>query len=553
MNRSTTILTPPTPFERRMEQLRCMFPPPPSHPLHEILTSRTKIFAERDISFRLWIKNLQKKLPSFILARMKGGSQFPVANILRGYFLEYASRISKNGPHSFPSSFNVIESFITFSHDFFMFDLRQEWDHLLRLHDYIDWYTSGAIPEEPKVLTETVPEGVIYSYNFVAPAEDFRLQTLDSEIVITGVALVRHSSELSMLALCGEAPPNPPDGTIPDFSSVYSSARRKDLKSDPLLSKNDRYLEELPGFSRVIGLVRFDLESRRYFVRYLNQDIGPDYLVASDDPTIFSEDMTQLERNQILESCSGTLIRYDPLFSSLVSLMYLPIFFIAEHDRVKHTTFSTELHTRRNTTKVRKAIRDLGHKSVCLSRKVFCLESIPDASMGEERTIVPPDLEFASSGFWKPLPPGEIGEDESGNPIVGKTWVERTDTWSSYGVEQFVMRKHENQVQGANPGHVYIMRSGVHGIDIYKIGKTKRSPEVRAKELTGATGVPTAFEILATWEVGDVDLVEREAHHRLRAYKVNRRREFFRAPLQTIIAEIQMIVSELATKDKCVV
>ena len=98
------------------------------------------------------------------------------------------------------------------------------------------------------------------------------------------------------------------------------------------------------------------------------------------------------------------------------------------------------------------------------------------------------------------------------------------------------------EVEGANPGVVYVMRSGSHGLDVYKIGKTRRPPDVRANELTRATGVPTPFGVLASWEVGDIDVVEREAHRRLRPYRVSRRREFFRVQLSTIVEEISRIV-----------
>lgn len=85
------------------------------------------------------------------------------------------------------------------------------------------------------------------------------------------------------------------------------------------------------------------------------------------------------------------------------------------------------------------------------------------------------------------------------------------------------------------------MRSASHGLDLYKIGLTRREPTERASELSGATGVPTPFEVLARWEVGDVKAVEAEAHRRLKHYKVNKRREFFRAPLSTIISELDKI------------
>ncbi|MDE0623881.1 MAG: GIY-YIG nuclease family protein [Bryobacterales bacterium] len=495
---------------------------------------------------RLWTQELAKKMPSFGLTRMEGGAGFPISNLLREYFSEYGSRILTHGPHSFPSSFNVIESFLKYSHDFLMFDLREEREHLLRLQDYLEWYTSGAIPEEPEILVEVMTEGVVHSFNLVDPTGDYRVQTQGSELVISGVALVRHGTELSMMILCGESPSDFSDEEAPDFDRGQAIVGRESLESDPELTAEDRFLKEIPGHSRVIGLVRLDLRGRQSFVRYLNHDVGPRYQVATDDPTVFSEDIEQAQRKTILSASAETLARYEPLFASLWSLIYLPVFFVDAHSRVTETTFSTGLHAKRASTAVRRATRQLGREQLCFSRRVYCLQGGEPESADKEMTVVPPEMEIAESGFWKLLPPGDVGEDEEGNAIVGKTWVERTDTWSTHGVGEFVVRRHGIAVEGANPGYLYIMRSGSHGLDVYKIGKTRRSTDVRAGELTGATGVPTSFEVLASWEVGDINLAEKEAHHCLRAYRLSRRREFFRAPLSTIVAEIGRIVGNLS-------
>ena len=257
---------------------------------------------------------------------------------------------------------------------------------------------------------------------------------------------------------------------------------------------------------------------------------------------MFPEDISEEQREAILSKSAEKLARYEPLFASLSTLMYLPAFFVDAHNLVTETTFSTELHTKRPSTAVRKAVRHLGRKQVHFSRKVFCLHSNEPQPSRQEMTLVPPELEHAESGFWKALPPGAIGEDEDGKAIVGKTWVERTDTWFSHGVEEFVVRRQGTDVEGANPGYIYVMRSPSHGLDIYKIGKTRRSLDVRANELTGATGVPLPFEVLASWEVGDVDVVEKKAHQRLKSYRVSRRREFFRVQLSIIVEEISRIV-----------
>ena len=83
-----------------------------------------------------------------------------------------------------------------FSHDYFMFNLRRERDHLLSIDDYIDWFTSGAFPEEPGVLTEIVEEGVVYSYHFVRADREFQCASREFD-----------ASDIGAWPWCG-TPPN---------------------------------------------------------------------------------------------------------------------------------------------------------------------------------------------------------------------------------------------------------------------------------------------------------------------------------------------------------
>jgi len=87
------------------------------------------------------------------------------------------------------------------------------------------------------------------------------------------------------------------------------------------------------------------------------------------------------------------------------------------------------------------------------------------------------------------------------------------------------------------------MRSGSHHDDIYKIGLTRRTTEERADELSRVSGVPTGFEVLAKWEVGNCSEVEKELHDHLKHLRVNKRREFFRGNLQEIFKAIDEVVT----------
>jgi Meiotically Up-regulated Gene 113 (MUG113) protein len=542
---------PLTPFEQRMAELARLFPPPPDHPLHEQLAFQARLEGERDVRVRLWMRELSEKLPSFVYTRREGGTNFPVANTLRNFFLEYATRLGNHGPHSLPTSFNVIESFLRYSHEFFLFDLREEREHLLRLDDYLDWYTSGEFPEEPGALMDILPEGVTYSFNFAAPLNDFRIRTSNSELAVFGVSLVRHSSELSMFAVLGESPAYPPDDAIASFKALEDgrpASGREHIEPAADLSIRDRYLAEAPSWCRVIPMVRFDVRRRRYDVRYVHCDIGVSYRVLTDDPRIFGTEYKRAERQRQLADMSQELMRYDSIFSAIATLMFLPVFFIAAERRVRTTTFATSLHAQRASTDVQRALKRLGRSSVPFARDVHCLESRPLTRREAAMTVTPPALEFESAGFWRSLPPGEVGRDENGNAIVGRTWVERTDSWERQGLAKFTVAKEPQVLVGENPGSIYVMRCASHGLDLYKIGRTAHIPDKRAAEISSATGVPTAFEVLAHWEVGDINYVESESHRRLAAYKVNRRREFFRAPLTLIIKTIGTIVEQYSSR-----
>jgi hypothetical protein len=303
--------------------------------------------AEMDLAFRLKMRDQEEQLPFFVMTRTAGGSGFTIAYTLRRYFFfEYLDRIMRLGPFSFPSSFNVVESFLSFSERFFVFDIREEREHLLRLNEYIDWYTSGSFPDKPAVLNHLLPEGIVYAYNMVSPLEDFAIETVDSKLRILGVAMIRHGPELSAMIVAGEAPPFPSDERVSiDYDFQNLRYREEGVRPDPSLGVEDRYIDELPGYARVIMLARFNLSYSRYDVRYVDLDVGPSYVVFTDDETIYEEGM----KHSLAKSKEG-LERYSGFFSALASMLYLPVFLIKRHASSRR---SLPLTFRRDATQSR--------------------------------------------------------------------------------------------------------------------------------------------------------------------------------------------------------
>lgn len=80
-------------------------------------------------------------------------------------------------------------------------------------------------------------------------------------------------------------------------------------------------------------------------------------------------------------------------------------------------------------------------------------------------------------------------------------------------------------------GYIYLLvNPSMEGL--VKIGKTKRDPHDRVKELGTATGIPTPFILVFDMHVDDCDQAERYIHARLMSMnaRVSDKREFFRIP-----------------------
>ena len=84
-------------------------------------------------------------------------------------------------------------------------------------------------------------------------------------------------------------------------------------------------------------------------------------------------------------------------------------------------------------------------------------------------------------------------------------------------------------------GYVYILMNASLRPNQFKIGKTTRHPEQRAREISRGTGVPQEFEVNYQEYVADCHRVEQLVHADLAEYRVSGRKEFFEVPLHTAV------------------
>jgi len=111
-------------------------------------------------------------------------------------------------------------------------------------------------------------------------------------------------------------------------------------------------------------------------------------------------------------------------------------------------------------------------------------------------------------------------------------------------VQEHLAADEGNEAAAGAAAYLYVMRCPAHGRDIYKVGYTDRDPEVRAQELSSATGSPTHFLVVQAWAVVDGQAAEMAAHEALNGHRLSDRREFFKAPYQAIRKGIEARIGE---------
>jgi len=542
------IIQPLTPHETRMDELGAIFSPPPWQAGADEVYAKLRWAAERDIGSRLEARKCWDRACQIIPATQFGGSGLQMASLLRSYFVEFADRMVRHGPHSLPAAFNIVEAFLQYDPSTSLFLIRPEKEHLLSLSEYLNWYAQEEVPRDPSILLDVIEDSIIYSYDFASAPYDYQIAGSESRFTIAAAAFVRHGTELSCIFLTGESPPRDPDEQLNsiELDSGSIPPGKDGIQPHSDWKVRDRYLESSPDFARVIFLTRLDVRSCRYDVRHIALDIGPSYLVITDDTTAWEGLPPDCVPD--LGTLTESFGRYDSLMSACSSLIYLPIAYVAMPERTQNQTFCTSLASKENEKLVQTASRFLSSDQLQLVRSVCCMQSIISNPTHPEWTITPPNLEFQVEGFWKQLPPGAVGEDAEGNNVVGRTWVTRHESWAATSVGAFLVKRDARKPVGPDPGVIYIVRCAGHEPDVYKIGLTRRDANTRAHELGRATGVPLPFAVLASWEVGDCRRIESECHSRLAAYRLNPKREFFGGRLQNLVLAINEVVSECECK-----
>ena len=368
---------------------------------------------------------------------------------------------------------------------------------------------------------------------------------------MSGVAIIRHGTEINIILLAGEKVDlDKETKALESMKEVKALKGKENIKPDPRRKREAVALAGNKDFWKTLVMTRFDLSDSTQGVRYVMKDFGNTYFITTDDINGFIDNFGDFidGAEESIKTSLERLKTYEPLLELCKSLLLLPSYFWSYGESISTERHNTELFSKLNKVSWRTKKKLLTPKEMIGQRIV----SVLHRGVGNTPSTVSymsPEIEIERSGFWKQLPSNKVGKDKNGHDIHGRTWVNKTLSWFEKETTSAIITgtnaKLENMPDGPNRGYIYVMRSASDESNIYKIGLTRRPAEVRASEVSRGTGVPTNYLVVQDWEVADCILAEQIIHDDLKEYRINEKREFFRASYKIIREVIEKNVSAI--------
>lgn len=498
------------------------------------------------------VKKIYKSAAALMEVQQVNGLGFSADDMLREYNREYNSRVLNGSLHDLPGSFNVVEAFNKFLPPSATFKILDEIDHIFSFDEFIDFVTSDNVDSSDMPSLDHVVDGKIYSYNSVCDPREITFSTKnDKKYGLSSVSFIKFDKEVSIIIVAGQ------DCDLSAKTEEIKETIRgqKTFPHRSHIQPSDDFeigampLSENCPLLKSIVLARIDLDRKTFDARYVYEDWGQSYYGVTDDVSAFIDSSGKFinrDAEEHVKKMPEIISQYQTLFELCKTCLFLPSYFEIFSEDVRIERHPTEFLKFRNKQKNKKSVSLVGsaYKFSYRQPVVLLRESRRSPTRAEFST---PDINIETSGFWKKLPIDTQGKDKNGNPITGRTWVSKTLSWAEepIGDSKIAVTRNNMVTSTKNAGFIYVMRSGAHQKDIFKVGLTKRDAEARSKELGSSTSSPDHFLVVEEWFVKDCVLAEKIIHHKLDSYRVNPKREYFKARYSIIFSVIDEVIAEI--------
>lgn len=537
-------------FHDRMHELGFWAAPKPGTTAHEKLLEHVKEREKNPRYKKLMLERFQKA-NALRHIQIVNGAGLPQDKMIREYNEEYNNRLFNHSIHSMPSSFNTVEGFIRFIPNISVFKLLREIDHIVSFEDYLDFVTSDDDGLRDLEGAKFMDEDVIYSYNGSHNPESLMFQCADSlSFAVSGISLVKHGSEVNVLMLAGQKCDLEEEtrNIEESFATMTPSPSKQYLKPSEDLKVEAVPLLEGSSLWKTIVMCRIDIVSSSIDVRYIAQDCGNSFHSMTDDINVFmdgSGSFADPKHEELAKASAVKVAQYQSLFEFIKVCLNLPMYAQRKEQEARVERHPTDYSEMRGKLKYKKMDKYAPISEKIALRNVIVIHP-SEVAGATSKTFYSPGIKIETSGYWKKLPLDVLGQDKVGQPIHGRTWVEKRISWvEETAASRPVKTSSFKKSQLHNPGFIYVMRCAAHGKDIFKIGLTTRTADLRSNELTSSTSAPDQFLVVEEWEVGDCELAEKIIHERLEPFRINPKREFFHARYSVIFSVIRDVIAEL--------
>jgi hypothetical protein len=501
-----------------------------------------------------WIKYSKKnweKITRSLEAQKLSSCGFFTEDTLRYFLTEFNSRAWRYGLRSMPVMFNIMEAFFNYKKPEIYFELIEDENYLISFFDFIDFITSNEFKDDKSLIEDNLTSNIVYNFNVGKDLEEIKFKTEDSsEFIVAGASILRRENEVTVLVITGKKKTEELEFDIKRimFDSANSDKDQliKDAKKEYEENEIDYiYIDEEKKYIKVVVACRIDLDTMTIDARYVGEETNLMFNVSTDEIDGFLNEKGEFSSDVEKEAYQYSLERinkFHAIFEVAKTTLYLPYYFNSNEKLIVEETLETPFK-KLNSSPItkRKFIDVLGFK--CSNKSLYTLDK--ENIFSPDTIKLRDDLfKIETSGYWKKIKLDEIGLDKKGNPVHGRTWVNKSLSWFQASDKDLILEKNGNKFHGPNAGYIYILRNPPMEENIFKIGLTRNTTDERAAQLS-KTSVPDKFYKMQEWNVKDCIKAEKEIHSILKIYRVDPRREFFRIEFDKAVEVIKKVVDSI--------
>lgn len=506
-------------------------------------------------------KKIGQQYSKLLRGLYSSGVGFPIDQTVRHMAAEYTHRYASSGTQNQPVSFNYFEPF----YDVKLMkgtvapyiNLTPETNHLFNAADFFDFLTSSDSDGFEVGGLQELPEAETFHFTNNGAIEDLTFfDASGREYIFSGFSMVRRGNSIHWFLVAGEMltrdewelrAKDTHDIDLSDISPWKRAFLKDSIERSGSTTGAPMKLEGTDTAVRTLVAGEFDIFTQKHIGKSIFIETENSFAVFSDDPEVLLA-VTPKNKEQIIDSAMKRIGEADILWNMAEGFFQLPQYF---ETRV---TVSKDLVQGQGKKRGLKGKGGRGIRAEYVAVEAVAIED--NEAPSAIRRVSMPLYSTETEGHWRRLKLGQTGRDRDGNPVSGKTWVNKSSPWraerqrhnvvyvkDSIAVaktrvdELYAKSEAEDAPADASSegeGVLYVLRCTLMQEEIYKVGWTAGTAAERAQQLSSATGVPLAFVVVESWVHEDPEALETEVHAQLSPYRTNNQREFFRLNFEEI-------------------